>query len=73
MSSNYVLASDVLEEQKMHLQSLAMKENTAIGFAELEPENLLDTELESTKKDICMMLREIWNRSCKKRALIASA
>jgi hypothetical protein len=68
MSSDYVLAFEVLEEQKMHLQSLAMKENTAKGFAELELKHPVSTELESVKKNTCTMLQEIWNRNSKKRS-----
>jgi hypothetical protein len=72
MSSDYVLAIEVLEEQKMHLQSLAMKENTAKGFGELESKHPPYTELETTKKNTCTMLQEIWNRSGKKRAYSVS-
>jgi hypothetical protein len=72
MSSDYVLALEVLEEQKMHLQSLAMKENAAKGFAELESKHPIHTELESIKKDTCTILQEIWNRNSKKRSYTVS-
>jgi hypothetical protein len=71
MSSDYILANEVLEEQKMHLQSLAMKENAVKGFSELQLKHLQYYKLESAKKDTCTMLQEIWNRS-KKRAYTVS-
>jgi hypothetical protein len=54
----------IFEEQKMLLQSLALKENAAKGLAECEPQSSsFKTDLNRLKEDTCFMLQDIWNRS----------
>jgi hypothetical protein len=55
-------ACKVLEEQKMLLQSLAMKENAAKGFSGLGWDLLSHADLDNLKKDVCMILQETRNK-----------
>jgi hypothetical protein len=55
-----------LEEQKMLLLSLAMKENVAKGFSGSELQSLSPSNLDYLKKETCAMLQDTWNRSGRK-------
>jgi hypothetical protein len=65
ISLDYKSATEALEEQKMLLQSLAMKENAATDFGDRDVKHSVYADLERIKKDTCIMLQDIWNRSRK--------
>ena len=55
-----------LEEQKILLQSLAMKENVVKGFSGCKLQSLSLTDLDYLKKETCILIQEAWNRSGRK-------
>jgi len=58
---------EVLEEQKMLLQSLALKENIVKGLSGYEQvQSLSQANLNLLKEDTCLMLHHIWNQNGRK-------